>query len=271
MQKIERHNATIQEATRSIHAQTVRLVDEQTKDVGVQMEALDEFVSRARSQNEHHHVAFVSSLESLTTNAQESFHKLGADIRKFKSGVDSIADISTQAKEGAESVAPFGEYVRGCLSDLRDRVESNPLQEYIPSGQTPRKTRYNFPTVLPSTGSAEDVIARAKGITRPPLGEKEVNSPKKAVSDGASILTSDPKSGGAAGIGAAFYPNAPGKQKTVPRTPDLGAGMKENLAAIGSSDEEAAGTRRRSSRKRKVSDELSNLVAGTITTRRRMR
>jgi kinesin family protein 11 len=268
---MERRNATIQETTKCIHAQTVKLVDEQTKDVGVQMEALDEFVSRARSQNEHHHVEFVSNLESLTTNARESFDKWGADIRKFKSNIDSIADISAQATESAESVAPFGEYVRECLSDLRDRVESNPLQEYIPNGQTPRKTRYNFPTVLPSTGSAEDVIARAKGLVRPPLGEKEVNSPKKAISDGASILTADPKSGGAAGIGAAFYPNAAAKQKTVPRTPDLVAGMKENLTTMGSSDEEVAETRRRSLRKRKVSDELGNLAAGTITTRRRMR
>jgi kinesin family protein 11 len=46
-QAANKHNASLQSATKSVHAETICIVDEQMKDVSLQMQALDDFVTRA--------------------------------------------------------------------------------------------------------------------------------------------------------------------------------------------------------------------------------
>ncbi|KAF8541673.1 P-loop containing nucleoside triphosphate hydrolase protein [Trichophaea hybrida] len=281
-QNVESRNSTIQDITKSIHAQTITLVEKQTEDVGVQMQALDEFVARARSQNESHHKTSLQSLQDLYGGGREFVENFSGLITRFRDELQSIEEVSGMASTGLDAFSSFSQSTQQRLSELRGNVESESLKECLPTSQTPRKRKYTFPTTLPSTGSAEEVLARARGETvRPVLGEKEVNSPHKQIPSAPSILT-DPKSGGA-GIGAAFYPTV--TKKKVLRDIALIAGepaddrglaesnmkLKENsIFTLG--DDTAS--RRRSLRKRKASDP-SDMKDGSemtaITTRRRMR
>jgi kinesin family protein 11 len=58
--------------TKSVHAETVRIVDEQMKDIETQMSALDDFVTRARSQNAQHHDSHAQSLQKLSATVKSS-------------------------------------------------------------------------------------------------------------------------------------------------------------------------------------------------------
>ncbi|KAG0636196.1 P-loop containing nucleoside triphosphate hydrolase protein [Tuber brumale] len=177
-QDAEKHNASIQATTQAINAQTVRLVDAQMQDVGVQMQALDEFVTRARSQNEAHFEAFTQNLNGLSETVRESYRRMEGDLKGFTEDLDSFDnDMSEQTSLSKELLEPFTSTTKQPLSELRGNIESTPLQEYIPTGETPKRRTYEYPTALPHTQPHEELllkpVTRRKNSTRTPLGEKE--------------------------------------------------------------------------------------------------
>ncbi|PUU72771.1 P-loop containing nucleoside triphosphate hydrolase protein [Tuber borchii] len=195
-QDAEKHNASIQATTQAINAQTVRLVDAQMQDVGVQMQALDEFVTRARSQNEAHFEAFTQNLSGLSETVRESYSRMEGELNSFGEDLDSLDnDMSEQTSLSKELLEPFTSTTRQPLSELRGNIESAPLQEYVPTGETPKRRTYEYPTTLPHTQPHEELllkpVTRRKSSTRTPLGEKEVHSPNKNVHE----EPTDPKSG----------------------------------------------------------------------------
>lgn len=189
-QNAEKQNASIQATTQAIHAQTVHLVDAQMQDIDVQMRALDEFVTRARSQNEVHYTQFVANLSGLTANIRDSYTHLENEVSAIKEEAEYFSeDMATQTSALKETIDPFTESTIAPLTELRRAVEAAPLKEYTPTGSTPRKREYEYPTTLPRTQSHEEILAQAhnpqhqRKHSRTPLGEKEVHSPNKTVND----------------------------------------------------------------------------------------
>ncbi|CCX30040.1 Similar to Kinesin-like protein bimC; acc. no. P17120 [Pyronema omphalodes CBS 100304] len=281
-QAIEAHNSTIQTTTRSIHAQTISLVSDQNSNIATQMASLDSFVTRARSSNDSLHASNLEILSSLYSNGLETVSSFSSLIGRFKAELAAIEELSTLATEGVEGYATFREETKNRLRELREKIEGEPLKECLPTGVTPRKRKYAFPTMLPSTGSHEAVLAEALGQVqdRAPLGEKEVNSPRKSVQN--ADLTEE-----IAGMGKAFYPqhNQQGKKKTSQggergESNDgiVGSGaenqkvMGANLQGFGFGEKEMVGSRRTSLRKRKAEEgENQQQQLPGITTRRRIR
>lgn len=168
------------------------LVDAQMQDVDVQMRALDEFVTRARSQNEEHYTQFVGNLSGLTEAVRSCYTHLGAEVFALKDETVSFGAavaVGTAALE--DTLEPFAAATAAPLSYLRKAVESAPLKEYIPTGVTPRKRDYDYQRTLPRTLPHEEILAGVaagrpmhhRKHSRMPLGEKEVHSPNKTVSD----------------------------------------------------------------------------------------
>lgn len=192
LQQAEQHNAAIQATTQAIHAQTVMLVDAQMQDVDVQMRALDEFVTRARSQNEEHYTQFVSNLSGLTETVRSCYTHLEAEIFALKDEAVSFGTAVAVGTAALEDILePFAAATATPLSELRKAVEGAPLKEYIPTGVTPRKRDYDYQRTLPRTLPHEEILANIaagrpmhqRKHSRAPLGEKEVHSPNKTVSD----------------------------------------------------------------------------------------
>lgn len=160
------------------------------QDVAVQMQALDEFVTRARSQNEAHFEAFTKNLTSLTETVRESYSHLGAELQGITDDTGSFGDdISAQTSRVKDLLDPFTSQTRKPLSELRSNIEAAPLREYVPTGETPKKRPYEYPSTLPRTRPHEEILSsslsrsvtRKKNPSRTPLGEKEVHSPNKHV------------------------------------------------------------------------------------------
>ncbi|WPJ58948.1 hypothetical protein SMAC4_00205 [Sordaria macrospora] len=156
----DEHSNSIQNTTKSVHAETVRVVDVQLQDLDVQMQDLDNFVSRARSENSAHHEQHAVSMENLTSTVEKSFINI-AD--HFGERFDRIRDLSGEmdndAKTLRESLEPLDESLRQPLACLREDIQSTKMREYEPTGDTPEKKRYEYPTDLPRTAGHESLIA----------------------------------------------------------------------------------------------------------------
>ncbi|KAL9025829.1 MAG: hypothetical protein Q9196_005413, partial [Gyalolechia fulgens] len=116
------------------------------------MQALDDFVARARSQNERHHATHISSLQGLASDVNESYSSIG---EHFTTTYDRVRDIGNHVSEHSKALQatlpPLTQNIQQPLADLRSSIADASLREYVPTGETPQKMQYHFPTTLPRT------------------------------------------------------------------------------------------------------------------------
>ncbi|KAI4272151.1 MAG: hypothetical protein LQ337_005502, partial [Flavoplaca oasis] len=158
---VNERNTAIQTTTKSVQEETIRIVDAQMKDMATQMQALDDFVTRARSQNECHHSTHVSSLQSLASTVNSSYSSIGDHFTASYDRVQNISsDISERSNALQDTLPPLTETVQKPLSSLRSIITNAPLKEYGPTGETPQKTQYRFPTTLPRTEPHDKLLSK---------------------------------------------------------------------------------------------------------------
>lgn len=163
----EDRNASIQKATESVHQETVRIVDAQMEGMATQMEALDDFVTKARSQNGAQHEAYMSTFGELVNNVKESYTSMGGEFNGLDDRVHAFENMVTQQKDSInQSVVPFSEDVRQPLEELRKNIQGAPMSEYQPTGNTPPRTSYEYVQTLPQTEPHTSLIAKFKQGTQ---------------------------------------------------------------------------------------------------------
>ena len=179
---INEHNTSIQTTTKSVHEETIRIVEAQMKDMAMQMQALDDFVTRARSQNERHHSTHVDSLQGLASNVRLSYSSVGDH---FVTTYDRVRDIggaiSNQSTTIQASLLPLDSSVKQPLANLRTEILGAPLQEYTSTGETPRKVEYQFPTFLPQTQPHDKLLGRQQPAPYSNAAQSPPRSPSKGI------------------------------------------------------------------------------------------
>ena len=159
-----KHNASLQNTTKSVHNETVRIVDEQMKDIALQMQALDDFVTRARSQNTQHLDSHTASLQGLNSTVQTSYASIGlhfaSTYERVKEFGDDMSEKHTSSQNHLDAV---DEMLRQPLAELRGNIVNTTLEEYQPTGQTPQKVSYLYPANLPQTGDHVTLLASLRG------------------------------------------------------------------------------------------------------------
>jgi len=204
------HNNSIQTTTRSVHEETVRTVDAQMRDMAIQMQALDGFVTRARSQNESHHVSHVKSLQGLASSVRESYANTRDHLRSSKERIQAHGDDMTESSEALKNtLAPLDSTIRQPLSDLRERVLQAPLTEYTSTGETPQKTQYQYPKTLPRTQPHEKLLASS------------VDSPME------EAILPDPSEGAVSPCKSIVYTDAPDEDVSLIRPVSMDGGLRE--------------------------------------------
>jgi kinesin family protein 11 len=173
------HSTSIQATTKSVHAETVRVVDEQLSDLDTQMRDLDTFVTRARASNAAHHDAHAASVTTLSSTVESSFANISSH---FTSTFDRVRDLGdemdTDTKNLTTTLDPLGENICRPLSNLREDINTTILREYEPTGETPQKLAYDYPTTLPRTEPAEVLLAGMEDhLDIPPTPTKDPLSP----------------------------------------------------------------------------------------------
>ncbi|KAI1100521.1 kinesin-domain-containing protein [Jackrogersella minutella] len=163
-----KHSTSIQDTTKSVHAETVRVVDEQMKDLDQQMTSLDDFVTRARSQNTLHHDSHSNSVKTLSNTVEDSYANIGEQFKTTCSRVQNLgSDMDTDVTNAEGSLDSLSENICQPLSNLRDDINSTVLREYEPTGTTPEKMAYTYPKELPQTESHEALLRKLNGDSSP--------------------------------------------------------------------------------------------------------
>jgi kinesin family member 11 len=187
LQDVNSRNMAIQNTTKAVHNETVRIVDAQLGEMAVQMAALDEFVTRAREQNGRHYDSHCESLKDLSTNLRQTFGSVdntlqATSVRMQKHSAVWRGDIGSLD----ESLLTFSRSIRDPLADLMANFASNPLIEYVATGQTPQKKDWAYPTNLPRTENQDSLLARLRGLpdSTPTASRsaRKIASPRKTVS-----------------------------------------------------------------------------------------
>lgn len=168
-QAANKHNSSLQVSTKSVHEETVRIVDEQMKDIANQMQALDNFVTRARSQNTQHHDSHAQSLNNLSTTVKSSYDNIGTH---FNATYERVRDLGHEMliKQTSlqEALEPLDSVLRQPLAELRSNIATTKLAEYQSTGATPQKVQYQYPTELPRTEQHEKLLAALRNPTTSP-------------------------------------------------------------------------------------------------------
>ncbi|KAJ5807676.1 hypothetical protein N7447_011132 [Penicillium robsamsonii] len=173
----DQRNASIHRATESVHQETVRIVDAQMSDMGTQMEALDDFVAKARSQNGRFHESHLGSLNAMAKNIRQSRSNVYGQLDGFTGRVEQFqtnVDMHTENLE--QTTTSLHTEVRQPLLEMRSNIQSHPLKEYIPTGITPQKRRYEYPSEMPQTEAHDGLRTRhrtSKQFTALPFSEEE--------------------------------------------------------------------------------------------------
>lgn len=151
-------------------------------DMATQMRALDDFVTRARSQNEAHHTAHVQSLQNLATTVNASYLSIGDHLHSTYGRVRDVGtDLSSQTSTLQSSIPPLNETIAQPLSNLRASITNAPLKEYTPTGETPQKTTYHIPSTLPRTEPHDKLLAKHFLRQQASSPHKASTSPSKAL------------------------------------------------------------------------------------------
>ncbi|KAI1119115.1 P-loop containing nucleoside triphosphate hydrolase protein [Nemania sp. NC0429] len=162
------HSTSIQETTQSVHAETIRVVDEQMQDLDEQMASLDDFVSRARSQNAQHDEQHTTLLQDLSSTVEDSYAKIGDHFQTTYSRVEELgSEMDIDMTEAKQALGPLLDNARQPLANLREDISSTRIKEYQPTGETPQKAVYEFPTELPRTQMPTSLMARLNGESSP--------------------------------------------------------------------------------------------------------
>ena len=133
-----------------MHAETVRVVEEQIQDLDVQMQDLDDFVSRAKSQNASHHERHAESVLNLNTTVEQSFSNISGHYKETFHRVQTLGDeMDTNTQKLTSTLAPLDSTICQPLASLRADVQNTDLAECEPTGTSPERTHYAYPTALP--------------------------------------------------------------------------------------------------------------------------
>lgn len=153
-------STAIQNTAKSVHAETVRVVDEQVDDLGSKMHALDDFVTRARSENSNHHESHTQVVQAVSNAVEQSFGNISAHFKSTFERVKNVGEeMELDASDLRDGLEPLESQICQPLHNLRDDIGQTALQEYQPTGDTPQKMVYQYPTVLPRTNVLDTSVA----------------------------------------------------------------------------------------------------------------
>lgn len=137
-------------------------------DLDEQMTSLDDFVTRAKLQNSEHHGQHCESLQNLSETVEGSYSNIGAHFKGTFSRVQELESEMDSATDAAkDALEPLSENLCQPLAELREDISGTTLQEYNPTGDTPKKMAYEYPKDLPQTKEHAQLIAEFHGVQSP--------------------------------------------------------------------------------------------------------
>ena len=161
-ESVEKHSTAIEATTKSVHGETVRIVEAQMRDMAIQMQALDDFVTRARNHNDRHQASHSKVFERLSSRVHDTYSSNKRHLEDCKDSLNAFnTNITAQNSILAALPLTLNSSIQQPLSDLRDDIASISLTEYSITGTTPQKITYSYPKSLPRTKPHDELLGKA--------------------------------------------------------------------------------------------------------------
>ncbi|KAI5808543.1 hypothetical protein DFH27DRAFT_593710 [Peziza echinospora] len=193
------YSRRIQVTTRSVHAESVKLVDEQIREVDVQMRSLDQYVTKAKAEYEGHHERFTNTFGNLVSTVDRKFgdtlstiHGVRNDIQKFGSDMDQ--SVGSLQKFIPTIVANAQEP----LNELRLYMSNAEFKTTAETGNTPHKRKYEYPDKLPRTQPHEVLLEKTLRQQQAARQQQKLLAAQQSQSPMPSIATALFTAGGGA-------------------------------------------------------------------------
>lgn len=179
--------------------------------MAIQMQILDDFVTRARLQNEKQHETHVQSLHGLASTVMESHSHVSDHFTIAQNRVRDLNINHLAQCTAAQAMLPsVMSTIQVQLSNLRAKIANSKLKEYSPTGETPQKTHYIFPSALPRTEPHEKLLSKlSHPTTSSSQAPSRTTSPNKQASPSKQLIYND------ASV-APPNPLTPAKEETKP-------------------------------------------------------
>lgn len=172
---------TIQQSTEVIHKETVQLVDAAMQNVDSQTQALDEFVTRAKTMNQTHHTSHRTTVDALLSNAQATRQSVQHEFVKAKAEIEACGKaVLANTTQQKQDYASLGSDLSRHTDGVREKTRTD-MQEDIPTQTTPKKQEYQYPTSWQTTKAHAELIAEVQDepvsdqTDRNPLSDVDVN------------------------------------------------------------------------------------------------
>ena len=157
-------------------------MDAQLQQMATQMQDLDAFVARAKSQNNEHHADHEERSRSLSQNVHETFGAVQTQLQQNSSDLASFETESTATVEGISNgiVRPYVEQTCDSLNEIRTQLQQR-MTMYATTGETPPRKDYvipSSPAPMHSTPSIQKTIDKNKS-PRKFTSPRKLRSPAK--------------------------------------------------------------------------------------------
>lgn len=193
LQNASAYNESIQATTRSVHQETVDIVNTQMKHMDKQLQALDEVVVRIRAQNGRDHDTHVESLNALTMRVQNTYSTFaGLQSRTSERTRLLQSEVDSKVKTLGAEISSANQDVIVTLANLRANAQASTITEYVATGQTPQKTQYQYCSTLPRTNGLDKKPAMYNSSIDQDVEELNSTEPKATVYE--DIVISEPTS-----------------------------------------------------------------------------
>jgi len=134
--------------------------------MSLQMQALDQFVTRARSQNESHHESHLKSLQGLALSVKQSNANVQDHLSSTQARIQVHGhDMYANSELLRNTLPPLNSTLREPLMELRGHILGSALTEYTPTGETPQKVQYQYPTSLPRTEPHDKLLKNTLNLS----------------------------------------------------------------------------------------------------------
>lgn len=150
------------------------------EDLTVQMTALDDFVTSARSENAGHHAQHSTSVNSLTETVGGSFSDISSRYKETFARMEGLStDVAANVNHIQGGIGRLNDDLCQPLGKLRQDITSTSIRAYEPTGETPEKVNYHYPSHLPRTAPHDTIIASMHDNPNAQTPSKMLATPSK--------------------------------------------------------------------------------------------
>ena len=145
----------------------VEAADTQMRSIGARVETLVHLIGEAQTANDHHHQEEAEGRSNLVSSVAGNYQSIVERLTDNSVQLQGMnLDLARNAHSILDSFSMLEGGVHKSLEDLRANAAAKEMEACAPTGETPQRTAYQYPTRLPVTDAHDLRVAFRDGRKR---------------------------------------------------------------------------------------------------------